>query len=279
MKRYLLITLFSVLYSCGVSLFLDPNQLAPGGVTGIAVICNTLLDLGTGTWVFLINIPILCLGLQKFGGRFMISTVYSIAVISVATNLLENAPVLTTDPLAAALAGGALIAVSVGSVIKLNATTGGIDIIVKILRKKYPHLKTGGIYLLMDSAVVALAMLTFGNFESGIYAGITVLTASYLMNLVLYGTDEARMFLIITDASKEVADRLMRELKVGVTFLEGRGAFSSKKKEIILCITRKAQGPKLENVVKVVDREAFLIVTSAGEIYGEGYKSYDEEII
>lgn len=209
----------------------------------------------------------------------MISTVYSIVIVSAATNLLERAPALTADRLAAALAGGALSAVSIGFIMKLGATTGGMDIIVKILKRKYPHLKTGGIYLLIDSAVVALAMVSFGNIESGIYAGITVLTTSYLMNLVLYGTDEASMFLIVTDAAEKVADRLLRELHVGVTFLNGRGAFSSREKKIILCITRKAQGPKLENMVKEVDREAFLIVTSASEIYGEGYKSYDAEII
>lgn len=279
MKKYLWITFFSVLYACGIALFLDPNHLAPGGVTGIAIILNTLIDIGTGTWVFAINIPILLIGWKKFGGKFMISTVYSIAVVSVATNLLERVPVLTTDSLAAALAGGALIAVSVGSIMKLNATTGGMDIIVKILRRKYPHIKTGKIYLLMDSAVLVLAILIFGNIESGIYAGIAVLITSYLLNLVLYGTDEASMFLIVTDYSKEVAERLMKDLKVGVTYLKGKGAFKDREKEIILCITRKAQAPKVENVVKEVDKEAFLIVTGASEIYGEGYKSYDAEIV
>lgn len=279
MKKYLWITFFSVLYACGIALFLDPNHLAPGGVTGIAIILNTLIDIGTGTWVFVINIPILLVGWKKFGGKFMISTVYSIAVVSVATNLLERVPVLTTDSLAAALAGGALIAVSVGSIMKLNATTGGMDIIVKILRRKYPHIKTGKIYLMMDSAVLVLAILIFGNIESGIYAGIAVLITSYLLNLVLYGTDEASMFLIVTDYSKEVAERLMKDLKVGVTYLKGKGAFKDREKEIIFCITRKAQAPKVENVVKEVDKEAFLIVTGASEIYGEGYKSYDAEIV
>lgn len=279
MKRYLSITFFSVIYACGVSLFLDPNHLAPGGVTGIAIILNTLFPIGTGTWVFFINIPVLLVGWKKFGGKFMLSTIYSIVVVSVATNLLERLPVLTTDLLAAALAGGALIAISVGFIMKLNATTGGMDIIVKIMRRKYPHLKTGKLYLIMDSVVVVLAILIFGNIESGIYAGITVLITSYIMNLVLYGTDEASMFLIVTDYSKEVAGRLMKELDVGVTYLKGKGAFKDREKDIILCVTRKVQAPKLENVVREMDREAFMIITSASEIYGEGYKSYDAEII
>lgn len=279
MKKYFFITVFSVVYACAISFFLEPNDLAPGGVTGIAILLDTLTGIGTGTGVFLINIPILLIGWWKFGGKFMISTLYSIGVISVTTNLLEGVPALTTDLLAAALAGSFLMAVSIGSIMKMSATTGGMDIIVKLLRQKYPYLRTGRIYLMMDSVVVLLAILVFGNIESGIYAGITVLVTSGIMDLVLYGKDEASLFLIVTDYSKEVADRLMHELKVGVTYLEGKGAFKDREKEIILCVTRKIQAPQLENIVMEVDKEAFLIVTGASEIYGEGYKSYDAEII
>lgn len=279
MKKYFAITVFSVVYACAISFFLDPNHLAPGGVTGIAILLDALVGIGTGTWVFLINIPILIIGWWKFGGKFMISTVYSIGVVSVTTNLLEGMPALTTDPLAAALAGAFLTAISIGFIMRLNATTGGMDIIVKLLRQKYPYLRTGRIYLMMDSVVVLLAILVFGNIESGIYAGITVLITSHIMDLVLYGTDEASLFFVVTDHSGEVADRLMHELKVGVTYLKGKGAFKDREKDIILCVTRKIQAPQLENIVREVDRDAFLIVTGASEIYGEGYKSYDAEII
>ncbi len=278
-KKYVTITIFSVLFACSIAFFLDPNDLAPGGVTGIAILLNAVTGVETGTWVFLINIPVLIVGWWKFGGKFMISTVYSIGVVSVTANLLAGMPPLTADPLAAALAGAFLTAISIGSIMKMQATTGGMDIIVKLLRKKYPHLRTGRLYLMMDSMIVLLAILVFGNLESGIYAGITVLVTSYILDLVLYGRDEASLFLVVTDHSGEVAERLMEELEVGVTYLKGKGAFKDKDKEIILCATRKTQAPKLEMIVREVDREAFLIVTSANEIYGEGYKSYDAEIV
>lgn len=279
MKKYISITVFSVLFACGIVFFLEPNHLAPGGVTGISILLHALTGISTGTWVFAINIPILILGWWKFGGKFMISTVYSIGVVSVTTNLLSGVSALTKDSLAAALAGAFLTAISIGSIMKLNATTGGLDIVVKVLRRKYPHLRTGRLYLMIDSVIVVMAILVFGNIESGIYAGITVLITSYLLDMVLYGNDEATLFYVITDCSEAVAKRLMEDLEVGVTYLKGRGAYMDKEKEIIMCATRKTQAPKLEEIVRQVDTEAFLIVTRANEIFGEGYKSYESGLL
>lgn len=279
MKKYISITVFSVLFACGIVFFLEPNHLAPGGVTGISILLHTITGISTGTWVFAINIPILILGWWKFGGKFMISTVYSIGVVSATTNLLSGVPALTKDSLAAALAGAFLTAISIGSIMKLNATTGGLDIVVKVLRRKYPHLRTGRLYLMIDSVIVVMAILVFGNIESGIYAGITVLITSYLLDMVLYGNDEATLFYVITDCSEAMAKRLMEDLEVGVTYLKGRGAYMDKEKEIIMCATRKTQAPKLEEIVRQVDTEAFLIVTRANEIFGEGYKSYESGLL
>lgn len=279
MKKYISITVFSVLFACGIVFFLEPNHLAPGGVTGISILLHAVTGISTGTWVFAINIPILILGWWKFGGKFMISTVYSIGVVSVTTNLLSGVSALTKDSLAAALAGAFLTAISIGSIMKLNATTGGLDIVVKVLRRKYPHLRTGRLYLMIDSVIVVMAILVFGNIESGIYAGITVLITSYLLDMVLYGNDEATLFYVITDCSEAVAKRLMEDLEVGVTYLKGRGAYMDKEKEIIMCATRKTQAPKLEEIVRQVDTEAFLIVTRANEIFGEGYKSYESGLL
>ena len=279
MKKYISITVFSVLFACGIVFFLEPNHLAPGGVTGISILLHAVTGISTGTWVFAVNIPILILGWWKFGGKFMISTVYSIGVVSVTTNLLAQVPPLTKDPLAASLAGAFLTAISIGSIMKLNATTGGLDIVVKVLRRKYPHLRTGRLYLMIDSVIVVVAILVFGNLEAGIYAGITVLITSYLLDMVLYGNDEATLFYVITDRSEAVAKRLMEDLEVGVTYLKGRGAYMDKEKEIIMCATRKTQAPKLEEIVRQVDTEAFLIVTRANEIFGEGYKSYESGLL
>lgn len=276
MKKFLCITFFSLLYAAAVALFLDPNELAPGGVTGIAIILNYMTPIPTGTWVFILNIPLLLIAWRKFGLKFVTWTFYSLAIISVSTNLLEILQPLTEDKLAAALAGAVLSGVSLGFIMRMRATSGGMDIIIRLLRRKYPHLKMGSLYLILDSIIILAAMFVFKSVEIGIYAGITVFITSYIMDLVLYGKDEATLFFIITSQDEAIADCLLKKLHVGVTFLYGEGAYKKMEKKILLCVTAKNKAPKVEQIVKQIDDAAFLIVTGANEIYGEGYKLFEE---
>lgn len=274
---YVVITIASFVYAVGVTLFLDPNSLAPGGITGVAIILNRLTGLETGTWMMLINIPILLLGVWKFGLRFIISTLYCTVMMSWFTNLLIPVGVATTDPLLASLAGATLMAVSMGWVFKAGATTGGTDIIIKVLRLKVPHLKTGMLFLLTDIVIVAASALVFQDLDKAMYAGITVIVTSLVLDLVLYGRDGAKLIYIISDHSEKITKRLLEELDLGVTHVQGSGAYSGKEKNVIMCVAKKQIAPKAEEVVREEDPMAFMIVTSATEIYGEGYKSYFSE--
>lgn len=271
---YIVITVASAIYAAAISFFLDPNSLAPGGVTGIAIILNRITGLETGTWMLLMNIPILLLGCWKFGVRFILSTLYCTAMASVFTNLLVPLGPMTTDPFLAAVVGGALFAVSMGWVLKTGATTGGTDVIIKILRLRYPHLKTGSLFLLTDAVIVTASAFVFQNIDRALYAGLVVFIASFLLDVVLYGRDEAKVIYIISDHSENITKRLLAELDLGVTHVQGMGAYSGKEKNVIMCAMRKSLAPKAEEVVKEEDPLAFMIVTSATEIYGEGYKSY-----
>lgn len=276
-KDYLLISVSCIIYSVAVSLFLDPNSLAPGGVTGIAIILNRLIPVETGTLILLINIPILILGTWKFGIRFSLSTIYSTVLISLFTNLFASVDAVTRDPLLAALAGASLCAIGIGGVFKAGATTGGTDIIVKILRLKMPHLKTGGLFLAIDAIIVTASSFVFKDIDVALYAGLTVFVISLVLDLVLYGKDEAKLFFIISDKADRITRRLLEELDIGVTHMQGAGAFSGKEKQVILCAAKKVTAPKAEQIVKEEDPQAFMIITSATEIYGEGYKSYFSE--
>lgn len=276
-RDYILITVASAIYSVSVSLFLDPNSLAPGGVTGIAIILNRLIPVETGTLFLMINIPILLLGAWKFGLQFIFSTIYSTVLISLFTNLLSGFEPLTTDPLLAVLVGGSLSAIGIGWVFKAGATTGGTDIIVKLLRRKMPHLKTGKLFLAVDTIVVAASAFVFQDIDVALYAGLAVIVISLVMDLVLYGRDEAKLVFIISDKSEQITKRILEELDIGVTYIQGTGAFSGKGKQVILCAVKKAMAPKTEEIVKEEDPQAFMIITSATEIYGEGYKSYFSE--
>lgn len=274
---YIVITVAAFIYAVAVSLFLDPNSLAPGGVTGIAIILNRMTNIETGTLILLINIPIMLLGVWKFGVKFILSTIYCTGMISVFTNLLTPIGALTGDLFLAALVGGALMAVALGWVFKAGATTGGTDIIVKVLRLKMPHLKTGALFLVTDAMVVIASAFLFKNIDRALYAGMVVFVTSMLLDVVLYGRDSAKLIYIISDHSEHITARLLEELDIGVTYVQGIGAYSGRQKNVILCAIKKQLAPKAEEIVKQEDPLAFMIVTSAMEIYGEGYKSYFSE--
>lgn len=272
-KDYLLITFAASVYAAAISLFLDPNSMAPGGVTGIAMILNRISGLETGTWMLAINIPILAVGMWKFGFKFLMSTVYCTVVTSLVTNLLTPIGAVTEDKLLAALVGGSMLAVALGLVFKAGASSGGTDIIIKLLRLKFPHLKTGSLFLLTDAIIVAASAFVIADIDTALYAGLVVVINSVLLDVVLYGRDSAKMFFIISDRHEQIAKRLLEELDLGVTYITGTGAYSGREKQVIMCIMKKILSPKAEDVVRQEDPGAFMIITNATEIYGEGYKN------
>ena len=279
-KNILIMTMGAVIYSAAIGMFLDPNALAPGGVTGVSVILSRLIPVETGTLILLMNIPILILGAWKFGYRVILSTIYCIAIISPMTNFFTiRFGAVTEDSFLAGLAGGVLLAVGMGMVFRAKATTGGIDIIIKIIRSKVPHLKTNNLFLLMDAVVVTCSALVFKDIDKALYAGMTVIITSLVMDVVLYGTDEAKLIHIISDKSEEIIKRLLVDLGIGVTYVRGVGASSGKEKNVIMCVVKKQLSPKVEDIIKEEDPMAFMIVSNATEIYGEGYKNLFSEKI
>lgn len=278
-KNLILIAVAALIYAVGISLFLDPNQLAPGGVTGIAVILNRLVNVETGTLYFLLNIPIILLGIWKFGIRFVAKTVYAIVLVSTLTNLLSSMGALTEDLLIAGAMGGIFIAVGIGLIFKAGATTGGTDIIIKILRQRYRHLKTGFLFLCTDITIVSISALIFRNIEVAFYALLTVVISGKALDYVLYGGDVAKMLFIITEKPEQIGKRLMKELEVGVTYLQGQGGWTETEKRVVFSMVPKRLGAVVQDIVKHEDPAAFMVVTNANEIYGEGYKDLFEEAI
>lgn len=267
------IALGSFIYACGISLFLDPNNLAPGGASGLAIIFNRITGLETGTLYFIINVPIMLLGLWKYGVKFIATTFFSILINSYFTNMLVGVGALTSDPLIATMAGSVLVGVGVAIVFKSRATTGGTDIIVKVLHDKYKHIKTGVIFLLTDIVIVAFSGFVFKDINIIMYALISVFVQGKVLDMVLYGGDEAKLFYIISDKPQAISERILKEIDITATFLQGKGAYTGKEKQVILCVARKQQGPAIEEIVKSEDKDAFMIISSANEIYGEGYKN------
>ena len=262
----------SALYAAAIALFLDPNHLAPGGVSGIAIIINQLTQIPTGTLILIMNVPLMALGMWKLGFKFLLSTLVAVISSSIFTNLLAPYGPLTTDPLLAACAGGALLAVGMGLLFKLGATSGGTDILIRVIKLKYKHLKTGSLFLITDCCVIAASALVFRNVDLALYAAIATILSSFCLDLVLYGRDEAKLVYLITDHEKAIANRLLEELEIGVTYLQGQGAYTRDNKKVILCAMQKRLLPRVQEIAMEEDPFVFLIVTSASEIFGEGFK-------
>lgn len=274
----LIMTAGAIVQALAVALVIDPNSMAPGGVTGIAIIMNRVTQIETGTLIWCLNVPILIMGTWKFGWKFIVSTLYCTGLVSVLTNIFSAVfPPLTQDIFLASIVGGALMAVGIGLVFKAGATTGGTDIIVKVFRVRMPHLKTGALFLSIDAVIVFCSIFVFKNVDRALYSGITVMVSSMVLDVVLYGKDSAKLIYIISDHAEEIAKRLLEELDLGVTYVRGSGAYSGKDKQVIMCAVKKHMAPKTEEVVKQEDPLAFMIVTSAMEIYGEGYKNLFSE--
>lgn len=274
MKRYTVVTLGAVLFGVGIGLFIDPNNLAPGGVSGLSIILSRVIPIETGTLFLILNIPIMALGAWKFGGKFIASTIYATGVVSVITNLCERFKPATEEILLAAIFGAVLSAAGMGLVLKNGSTTGGSDIVVKFLKLRLPHIKTGTLFLMIDSLIILSGGMVFGETDTVLYSAISAVFMSKVLDLVLYGAEGAKLIYIISDHFQTITERILKELDVGVTHLTGSGAYSKTDKQIIFCVIKKPYAYRVEEIVRQEDEKAFMIISGASEIYGEGYKSY-----
>ena len=274
LKKYTVITVGAVFFGAGIALFVDPNNLAPGGISGLAIILNRIVPIETGTLFLMMNVPVMALGAWKFGRKFIASTIYATGVVSLTTNLCERLEPATEEVLLGAIFGAVLSAVGMGLVLKNGSTTGGSDIIVKFMKLKMPHMKTGTLFLIIDSMIILSGGLVFGNVDTILYSALSAALMSKILDLVLYGGEGAKLIYIISDNFEVITGRILKELDIGVTHLTGSGAYSKREKQIIFCVVKKQIAYLVEEIVRQEDDKAFMIVTGASEIFGEGYKSY-----
>jgi len=286
--RYAAITFGCVVYSLGVALFLDANEIAAGGVTGISIIINYLFEtflnfpVNTGIIIFVINVPLLILGAIFFGRKFTLSTLYSTALSSLFIFLLEEVikvPAITENIVISAVVGGALYGSGLGLIFRMGSTTGGTDIIVKILRKKIRHVKTGVISMAIDITIVLISWIAYKDFDLMCYTVLSIVAFTLCFDFVLYGGNSAKLVHIITtdEKSKIICESILKELDIGATYVDGEGAYTGDSKRIIVCAVKNYLYPRLRDIVKNVDTGAFMIVSSAKEIYGEGYKPHGDD--
>ena len=269
----------AALYAVAVDCFTSPNDIAPGGVTGISTLLNYLFDLPIGIMIMIINIPILAAAFKVFGGRFIIRTIIGTALSSVFIDLgALFLPEYTGDKLLAALFGGAFSGIGLGLVFLRGATTGGTDIIGRLLKLRFPHKSLGSFILVADASVMLMAGIVYGNIESMLYTAIVFFVSSKAIDYVVYGAGKSTLLLIITKLGDIIPPKIISEVGRGVTILPVKGAFTGEEKQMLMTVARPNEVAKINRIVKTADPEAFVIMTEAGEVLGNGFKTDERDI-
>ena len=255
--------------------FLVPNHIAPGGLTGLATVFNYLFGWPVGTTSLLMNIPLFLIGFKAMGGGFAIRSLAATLLFSLFIDLLPLG-CLTQDPMLASVFGGALLGVGLGLIQRAGATTGGTDMAARMVHKHLPYLSVGMILFAIDGIVVVLAGI-YIHIEHALYAFISIYVSSMLINLVIDGPTTEKACYVITSAYEQVKTEVMAELNRGVTLLSAKGGFSGEERPILLCVVSAQEVARLKMIVRRTDDKAFVFISDAHEVLGEGFRQLTEE--
>ena len=268
----------SALVAAAFQFFTFPNSIVSGGVTGIAQIIHLLSSLPTGVLNIVLNIPLFIICWRHLGLRVLVGALAVMIMVSVFIDLFSiTGAAATDDPLLASVYGGVLNGAGYGLVYTTGVTGGGIDILAKLLRRKYPHINFGNFILGMNVIVVLTFAVLFHKYESCMYTMIEMFISSKVINLLLYGSNVSTVCYIISSVPAEISDAINREMHRGVTFLRGQGGWSGHDQPVILCVIKRPEIAQMRALVREVDEHAFFIVTEAKDVFGKNFENIRQE--
>ncbi len=270
---FLLLTLGSGVYAFAVHSLTAPNDIAPGGLTGLSTMLHHLwpqIPIGLATLVM--NIPLLILGFLYLGRPFVIKTAYCLLMTTLFLDwLFLPLPVVTDQMLLGAVFGGVCMGAGLALVFMRNGSTGGTDIGAKLLLLRFPHLSMGKLMLTIDGILVIFAAFVYGNINASLYAIIAIVVSTKTIDAILYGQTLSKQVMIITDHPARVTEAILNQVDRGVTLLRGQGGYTKEEKEIVLCVIRRTEFYATKRLVQQIDPDAFMVVTDAGEVWGRGF--------
>ncbi len=270
----------SLTYAIAINTFTAPNNIAPGGVTGIATMINYGLGLPIGTMILVINVPLFILGFLYFGWKFIIKTIIATALSSVVIDLTVGIlPQYHGEPLITVVFGGLLSGVGLALILMRGGTSGGTELAANLIAIKFPHISIGKLIFVLDVIVVLFSAWVYRDFESPLYAMIVIFITSWVIDAILYGTSigTGKMMFIVSPHNKEIAAMILTKMERGVTALKSRGGYSGQEGEVLLCAVRRQEVYKVYRLIHEIDPAAFIIVGDAGEISGEGFRPITEK--
>lgn len=274
-KKYIMIVVGSMIYAIGFQFFMFPNNIVSGGLAGVSMIINHFTGLPVGTMVLIMNIPLFIVAWKHFGLDFLIGSLVGTFLSSMMVDILAVTGIVATDDtMLAAIIGGAIKGAGLGIVYYVGATTGGVDIIAKLLRKKYAHINFGTLILILDMVIVFMYAVVLKRYESAMYAIIAMYVVSKVVDLCMYGFDTSSLCYIISSKSEEMINEIISgAIHRGVTILDGEGAYSHQKKQVIMCVVKRQQIGVLKRLVRTVDENAFVIVSDTKNVFGKGFEN------
>lgn len=269
-QRFFLITIGASLMGVGLEIFLVPNNVIDGGITGISIMLSYVTSWKLGLFLFLLNIPFFFLGYKQIGKTFAISTLYGIIVLSIATTVLHPVPAFTQDILLASVFGGIILGIGVGMVIRYGGSLDGTEILAILFNNKLPF-SVGEIIMFFNLFILGSAGFVF-SWDRAMYSLIAYFVAYKTIDITITGLDESKSVWIISDKAMEIGDAIMNRLGRGVTFLNGEGAYSGDQKKVIFCVINRLEEAKLKDIVTDNDENAFLAVADIAEVRGGRFK-------
>lgn len=278
LRIFVVVTLASAVYAVAFNWFFQSNDLTMGGFTGVAQIIHYLLPvLPIGVLTIVMNIPLFIIGVRCMGIKLLLSSLYAMAASSLLLDLVASLFTFQSmEPLLACIYGGALLGISIGLMLLVNATTGGTELLARLLKLRFHHLSIGRLCLICDVIVVLLYAAVFRNIHNALYSIIALYISSLAIDMVIYGSRTAELAYIISGRSAQIGQALL-ELDMGITLLPATGGFSGDPKQVILCAFKRRQIAVIKAQVHSIDPNAFLIVCQAHEVLGEGFGSYSQD--
>jgi uncharacterized membrane-anchored protein YitT (DUF2179 family) len=270
--EFIQIVVGTFLMAISVSLFLLPNQLSSGGFTGIATITYYLLKLPMGLVILVLNIPLFILAFIKKGGKFFVKGIIGTVFLSVFIDILDKYPVITNDKLLASIYGGVIAGLGTSITLKANASTGGTDMMVYVIRAYKPELPTGNLMVIIDTIIVVLNVVFFKNIEVGLYSTIAIFIMGKMVDIVFEGINFTKLIYIISDKYMDISNEIINELERGITGIYAKGMYTNDDKMMLLCVASRNQAMKIKEISKKIDPKSFVIISNAREAYGLGFK-------
>ncbi|MGG1659826.1 YitT family protein [Brevibacillus sp. NRS-1366] len=274
-KRRILIRAFAIILGAimvavGLEIFLVPNNIIDGGVTGLSIMLSHLTGIKLGLFLFVLNLPFLIIGYKQIGKTFAISTLFGVAIMSVGTALLHHVPSLTEDLLLSAVFGGIIVGIGVGLVIRAGGSLDGTEIVAILLTRKSPF-SVGEVVMFFNLFILGSAGFIFG-WDRAMYSLIAYYIAYKMIDLTMVGLEQSRSVYIISDQPDEIGDALAARLGRGITYLSGEGGYSGESKKVIFCVITRLEEAKLKSIVEEIDSSAFLAIGHIHDVSGGRFK-------